>query len=155
MIEYPYEESMTRAEWSALAYLREKLGLETYECFSGGVPIRSECAIFDIGQSYTPDVNAFRCPYAHFRATLDLYNRDRVKLQALIMRARRMLPVDEDSDPDGLRDISNIMQLRLAVEAGNPSSIQPTEIEIGTDKSKIRTWGCTLTFDIVFLTPDV
>lgn len=152
MIPCSYEESLTRAEAVCFGYLCEKLGLDQSAAFIGVNPGRADCMVFDIGQSYTADLNAFRSPCAHFRAQMDLYSRDRTKLQQLIMRARRFFPVDEEHDPDGLRDRGNVLQFRLAVEAGNPSAIKTVDIDLGTDQKKLPTWTATVDFDVVFLT---
>lgn len=152
MIPCSYEESLTNAETVCFEYLREKLDIPASEAFIGVNPGRADCMVFDIGQSYTADLNAFRASCAHFRGQMDLYSRDRTKLQHLIMRARKFAPVNEEHDPDGLRERGNVLQLRLAVEAGNPSAIKTVDIELGTDQKKLPTWTATVDFDVVFLT---
>lgn len=147
-----YEDSLTNAEKICFDYLVEKLGLDPSAAFYGVNPGRADCMVFDIGASYTGDLNAFRAPCAHFRAQMDLYCRDRTMLQKLIMRTRRFAPVDENHDPDGLRERGNVLQLRLAADAGNPSAAKTVDIELGTDKKKRTTWTATVDFDVVFLT---
>lgn len=152
MISCSYEESLSLAEETCFAYLREKLGLDPSAAFIGVNPGRADCMVFDIGQSGTADLNAFRAPCAHFRAQMDLYSRDRALLQRLLMRTRRFAPVDERSDPDGLTGRGNVLQFRLAVEAGNPSAIRTVDLDIGTDQKRLTAWTATVTFDVVFLT---
>lgn len=152
MIPCSYEESLTNAETVCFEYLCEKLGVPASEAFIGVNPGRADCIVFDIGASYTADLNAFRAPCAHFRAQMDLYRRDRAMLQRLIMRTRLFAPVDEEHDPDGLRERGNVLQFRLAVEAGNPSAIKTVDIDLGTDQKKLPTWTATIDFDVVFLT---
>ena len=147
-----YEESLTLAEEVCAGYIAEKLGLPDHAFFLGVNPGNADCAVFDIGQSYTGDLNTFLSPCAHFRAQLDLYSRDRAELQRLIMRCRRFMPIDADHDPDGLLERGNVIQLRLSAEAANPSAIKTVELEISTDQKKLVAWTVTVTFDVVFLT---
>lgn len=147
-----YEESLTLAEEVCAGYIAEKLGLPDHAFFLGVNDGLAECAVFDIGQSYTGDLNTFQSPCAHFRAQLDLYSQTRAKLQKLIMRCRRFMPIDADHDPDGLLERGNVIQLRLSAEAANPSAIKTVEIELRTDKKKLTVWTVTVYFDVVFLT---
>lgn len=152
MKECSYEESLTLAEEVCAGYIAEKLGLPDHALFLGVNPGNADCAVFDIGQSYTGDLNTFQSPCAHFRAQLDLYSRDRAALQRLIMRCRRFMPIDADHDPDGLLERGNVIQLRLSAEAANPSAIKTVELEISTDQKKLAAWTVTVSFDVVFLT---
>ena len=152
MKECSYEESLTLAEEVCAGYIAEKLGLLDHAFFLGVNDGIAECAVFDIGQSYTGDLNTFQSPCAHFRAQLDLYSQNRAGLQKLIMRCRRFMPIDADHDPDGLLERGNVIQLRLSAEAANPSAIKTVEIELKTDKKKLTVWTVTVTFDVVFLT---
>lgn len=152
MKECSYEESLTLAEEVCAGYIAEKLGLPDHAFFLGVNPGNADCAVFDIGQSYTGDLNTFLSPCAHFRAQLDLYSRDRAALQRLIMRCRRFMPIDADHDPDGLLERGNVIQLRLSAEAANPSAIKTVEIELATDQKKLAAWTVTVSFDVVFLT---
>jgi hypothetical protein len=152
MKECSYEESLTLAEEICSGYIAEKLGFPNHAFFLGLNDGLAECAVFDIGQSYTGDLNTFQSPCAHFRAQLDLYSQDRAELQKLIMRCRRFMPIDADHDPDGLLERGNVIQLRLSAEAANPSAIKTVEIERKTDKKKLTVWTVTVSFDVVFLT---
>lgn len=152
MKECSYEESLTFAEEVSAGYIAEKLGIPDHAFFLGVNPGNADCAVFDIGQNYTGDLNTFLAPCAHFRAQLDLYSRDRAELQKLIMRCRRFMPIDAEHDPDGLLERGNVIQLRLSPEAANPSAIKTVELEISTDQKKIAAWTVTVTFDVVFLT---
>ena len=147
-----YEESMTNAERICFDFLAEKLGLQPSQAFLGVNPGRADCMVFDIGANYTADLNTFRAPCAHFRAQMDIYSRDRAMLQKLIMRTRSLAPIDENHDPDGLRERGNVLQLRIAVESNNPSAAKTVEIDLGTDKKKLTTWTASVDFDVVFLT---
>ena len=152
MKECSYEESLTLAEEVCAGYIAEKIGFPNHAFFLGVNDGIAECAVFDIGQSYTGDLNTFQSPCAHFRAQLDLYSRNRAELQRLIMRCRRFMPIDADHDPDGLLERGNVIQLRLSAEAANPSAIKTVEIELKTDKKKLPVWTVTVSFDVVFLT---
>ena len=152
MKECSYEESLTFAEEICAGYIAEKLGIPDHAFFLGVNPGNADCAVFDIGQNYTGDLNTFLAPCAHFRAQLDLYSRDRAELQKLIMRCRRFMPIDAEHDPDGLLERGNVIQLRLSPEAANPSAIKTVELEISTDQKKIAAGTVTVTFDVVFLT---
>ncbi|MBR2919912.1 MAG: hypothetical protein IKC27_00965 [Kiritimatiellae bacterium] len=152
MKECSYEESLILAEEVCAGYIAEKLGLLDHALFYGVNDGIADCAVFDIGQSYTGDLNTFQSPCAHFRAQLDLYSRNRAELQRLIMRCRRFMPIDANHDPDGLLERGNVIQLRLSAEAANPSAIKTVEIELKTDKKKLTVWTVTVTFDLVFLT---
>ena len=152
MKECSYEESLTLAEEVCAGYIAEKIGFPNHAFFLGVNDGIAECAVFDIGQSYTGDLNTFQSPCAHFRAQLELYSRNRAELQRLIMRCRRFMPIDADHDPDGLLERGNVIQLRLSAEAANPSAIKTVEIELKTDKKKHTVWTVTVTFDVVFLT---
>ena len=152
MKECSYEESLTFAEEICAGYIAEKLGIPDHAFFLGVNPGNADCAVFDIGQNYTGDLNTFHSPCAHFRAQLDLYSRDRAELQKLIMRCRRFMPIDAEHDPDGLLERGNVIQLRLSPEAANPSAIKTVELELSTDQKKLAAWTVTVTFDVVFLT---
>ena len=152
MKECSYEESLTLAEEVCAGYIAEKIGFPNHAFFLGVNDGIAECAVFDIGQSYTGDLNTFQSPCAHFRAQLELYSRNRAELQRLIMRCRRFMPIDADHDPDGLLERGNVIQLRLSAEAANPSAIKTVEIELKTDKKKLPVWTVTVSFDVVFLT---
>ena len=152
MKECSYEESLTLAEEVCAGYIAEKIGFPNHAFFLGVNDGIAECAVFDIGQSYTGDLNTFQSPCAHFRAQLELYSRNRAELQRLIMRCRRFMPIDADHDPDGLLERGNVIQLRLSAEAANPSAIKTVEIELKTDKKKLTVWTVTVSFDVVFLT---
>ena len=152
MKECSYEESLTFAEEVSAGYIAEKLGIPDHAFFLGVNPGNADCAVFDIGQNYTGDLNTFHSPCAHFRAQLDLYSRDRAELQKLIMRCRRFMPIDAEHDPDGLLERGNVIQLRLSPEAANPSAIKTVELELSTDQKKLAAWTVTVTFDVVFLT---
>ena len=152
MKECSYEESLTLAEEICAGYIAEKLGLPDHAFFLGVNDGIAECAVFDIGQSYTGDLNTFQSPCAHFRAQLGLYSQTRAELQRLIMRCRRFMPIDADHDPDGLLERGNVIQLRRSAEAANPSAIKTVELELKTDKKKLTVWTVTVTFDVVFLT---
>ena len=154
MTEVPYEQSLADAEAACFRALCTATGFTPgRNAYLGVNPGNPDCLVFDAGAAQSAALNAFSSPVAHFRAQADFYSRDRAALQRLVMRIRRLLPTNEESDPLSIRENSCVLQFRLALESGNPSALKTAEIQTARDATPIPTWTTSAVFDLVFLTP--
>ncbi len=148
---YDYENSMTVAEEACMIHLCGKLGYTAGQnAFFATNPGVADCIVFDIGQCSTGDLNTWRAGYAHMRAQMEIYDRNRKRLQQTIMRLMKEMPTCPAHGDDFLVDGSNVVQFRLAPNDGNPGGIKTTEIEQRTDKEAVPVYVCSVLFDVVF-----
>lgn len=147
-----YEESLEQAEASCFAVVCEVLGLRKNVDATIPTHILSlpDGAVFDIGFLQSPELAAFPSDVYHFRASLDLRNRSRAKLQRWIMRLLGTMHVGHNYMPScPLRSETNVTDFRIAPEQGCISAIELSTVPGG--EREIPTFSCTVLFDVVFL----
>lgn len=151
---YDFEESMTAAEEACFNHICGKLAMKprvnAYISINPGNP---DCIVFDIGGGYTGDLNTWPANYMHMRAKMDIYARSRQQVQRTIMRTVRAFPTLPQNNGDFLVEDSNVVQMRLAPDSGNPSEITTTAVETGNDKAPVPCFVATISFDVVFACP--
>lgn len=147
-----FDESLTQAETACFALVCEVLGLRpnvdaTIPTHRLSLP---DGAVFDIGSLQTAELAAFPSDVYHFRATLDIRNRDRAKLQRWIMRLLGAMHVGRNyMEGHPMRAETNVADFRIAPEQGCISKIELTTVPGG--EREIPTFTCTVMFDVVFL----
>jgi len=148
-----YEESMTQAEAACTALISELLELRIGQDMNIGVHNgAANGATFDIGGVLIGDTVTFNAQVHTFRASLDVYNRDRAQLQKWIMRLLHNLPINQDYRPASpLREDTNVMQLRVVPSSSSVGKIRPTTVEPKGSATAVPTWTCTIHFDVVFV----
>lgn len=150
-------ESLRQAEDACIAQVAAimdmKPGVDLFRALNPGL---QDCAIFDIGSPYWGNGNTFKPTKAWFRASMDLYSRDRYLLMARIMAIMAALPIHPDKTPGHpLLEETNLVTFRLAAEQSAVSEITTQEIETGKlgkdgKPEKAPTFACTMAFDVVF-----
>lgn len=147
-----FDESLTQAETVCFALVCEVLGLSpnvdaTIPTHRLSMP---DGAVFDIGILQTAELAAFPSDAYHFRATLELRNRDRAKLQRWIMRLLGTMHVGRNyMNGHPMRSETNVSDFRIAPDQGCVSAIETTTVRGG--EKDIATFSCTVAFDVVFL----
>ena len=149
-----FEASLGEAEDACFEALCRILDLRAgVNAFIGANDGRADCLVFDIGALQTGDQTTYRAVRFHFRGQADLYNRNRRKLQAQLMRIVAGLPVQRHGGTESfLRADTNVLQFRVVPETSAISAVKSAEIETATAGKKIPTFTATVTFDIVFRT---
>ena len=147
------ENSLTRAEDACARVLCDLLGLRPEVDFtvatSLGLP---DCAVFDIGRLDSGEVAAFPSNAWHFRASVDLYNRDRAALQRWIMLILDGMHIGRNwfaGHP--LREDSNVTNFQVAPEANAVSEIKTTAVSTSTNAKPVPTYTASVGFDVVFV----
>lgn len=150
MVECDFIDALTEAERACALRVGALFGgVETYRAANPGAP---DCNVFDIGRMATGATATFDARAYHWRASLELYRRDRTALQRDIMRILAALPVNADSRAeDELRETSNVIQLRVAPEDGAVSGIEARDVRHAKDEKPIPCWTATVQLDAVFL----
>lgn len=149
---YSYEGSLAQAEEACFNCIASVLELDIGKTatigISKGMP---EAAVFDIGHLAIGDTMAFPA-FAHcFRASLELYNRDRSALQGWIMRLLSTFPVNRWYNADAaVREDANVLHFRVAPETGAVSKITTTTVS-NSNSGEVPTWVATVLFDVVFI----
>ena len=147
-----YEKSLTEAENACLGLICDMLELRVG--FDGVVSHnngRPDCAVFNIGSLATPVLSAFPSPVMHFRARLDLFNRDRGLLQRWIMRLLREMPIGRNYLADHpLREDTIVSDFRIAPVQGNVSATSLTDVGSSTSPP-VPTFTAAVLFDVVFV----
>lgn len=149
---YDYEGSLEQAEAACFdkiaATLELTAGKTATVAISNGLP---DAAVFDIGSLGTGETSPFPASVLYFRASLDLFNRDRATLQRWIMRLVRAFPTnDRHHADDPAREDANVICFRIAAEAGAVSRIAPTTVQ-SSNSGEVPTWTCRVLMDVVFL----
>jgi len=144
MIACEYEESLTRAEIACRDHLAKSLPFSVYRDAN---PDNPDCGVFNVGYIYTGDHQLFAASAYHFRATLELFCRDRTELQRTIMRIMRRYPQNQDGELSGE---SNVLVFRIAPETNAVSAVNRTDIQTERDGKPILTYNATILFDVVF-----
>ena len=142
-------DALTVAELSCRECLARKLeGMKVYRFRNPGDP---DCAVFDIGYLQTGDLTVNDAQSYHFRAHLDLYNRDHDKLQRDIMRLLLTLPVNADiRTGDEVREESNVIVFRIAPETQAVGEIVQADVQPAKDGNPIMCYTAAVKFDVVF-----
>ena len=147
------ENALTEAENACARVLCDLLGLTPGVDFtvatSLGLP---DCAVFDIGRLDTGEVAAFPSNAWHFRASADLYNRDRAALQRWIMRILDAMHIGRNwfaSHP--LREDTNVANFQVAPEANAVSEIKTATVSTSTNAQPVPTYTASVAFDVVFI----
>lgn len=148
MKECDYQDAMTVAEKACQEHLAKFLDMKVWRDANPGNP---DCGVFNIGYLYTGEHTLFRANALHFRAQLDLFCRDRTKLQQFIMRILESFPINADTNAtDALRERSNVHVFRVAPETRAVGEVTRTDIQMEKDGQPIITFTCAITFDVVF-----
>ena len=148
-----YEGAMTQAETACANRIADLLELRIGKEMTVGISDgQANGAVFDIGRINLADMTTFNSPSHCFRATLELYNRDRAKLQNWIMRLVHSLPVNHAYNrDDALREDTNVAQLRVVPDSSSIGKIVPTEVVPKIGGNAVPTWKCEIVFDVVFI----
>ena len=149
-----FETAMEEAELACFEFLCDALGMKTEDrqAFvgvrgAGGV----DCMVFDIGHMQTGDVACFPAGLYHWRASLDLYDRNRSTLQRNIMRLLQELPIGHDwRKSHVVRRDSCVRQFRIAPETNAISDITTQKLEPRKGVPEIDVFAATVLFDVVF-----
>lgn len=149
---YDYEGSLEQAEAACFDKIAAALeltpGKTATVAISNGLP---DAAVFDIGSLGTGETSPFPASALYFRATIDLFNRDRATLQRWIMRLVRAFPVNRWYHADDpAREDANVVHFRIAAEAGAVSRIEPTTVQ-SSNSGEVPTWTCRVRMDVVFI----
>jgi len=147
------ENALTRAENACAGVLCDLLGLTPGVDFtvatSLGLP---DCAVFDIGRLDSGEVAAFPSNAWHFRASADLYNRDRAALQRWIMLILDGMHIGRNWFADHpLREDSNVANFQVTPEANAVSEIKTTTVSTSTNAQPVPTYTASVEFDVVFI----
>lgn len=150
-----YESSLSQAETACFMRVAAILGLKPGQdatiAISNGLP---DAAVFDIGTFGIGDTNTFPATAIHFRATLDLYNRDRATLQRWIMQLVRSFPVNGSYNADDdVLEVANVLHFRISPDGGAVSAITPTTVQ-SSNSGEVPTWTCKVQMDVVFSCDD-
>ena len=147
-----YEGSLEQAECACFDRIAAALdltpGKDATVAIPNGLP---DAAVFDIGSLGTGETSTFPASALYFRATLDLFNRDRSTVQRWIMRLVRDFPVNRwHHSDDPARADANVVHFRIAAEAGAVSRITPTTVQT-SNSGEVPTWTCRVLMDVVFI----
>ena len=148
-----YEEAMTQAETACAERLAQILDLKIADDFTIGISDgQANGAVFDIGKINLAEMTTFNSPTHCFRASLNLYHRDRAKLQKWIMRLIHTLPVNHAYHlDDPLREDTNVAQLRIVPDSSSIGKVTPTQVTPKNGGAPVPTWTCEIGFDVVFV----
>ena len=150
MKEFDYIDSLAVAEESCAQRLAEFLGKNVWRGLNPG---ETECGVFNIGRLQTGEHCCYNAEALHFRASLDLFNRDRTGILRDIMRLLAAFPVNADlRTDDPLREESNMMVFRVAPEARAIGEALPAEVAVKTNASPVWAYRATAAIDVVFRT---
>jgi len=144
MIPCDFEDAMTKAEIACVNDLANKLPFKVYRDAN---PDNPDCAVFNIGYMYTGAHQLFHASAYHWRATLELFCRDRTRLQRTIMGLIAAYPQTQEGT---LAEKSNVRVFRIAPETQPDSAVRRTDIQTERDGKPILTFNATLNFDVVF-----
>ena len=146
------EDALADTEEQCLKRIAEALGVRVgVDAFCGLQPGKSDCAVFDIGYLYTGDQMGFPANNFHFRAKLELYNRNRRQIQRWIMRLVLAFPVTPwQGRCDDLRGNGPAMILRLAPENGAVGEVSTITVKQSEKDPGRETFYCAANFDVVF-----
>lgn len=150
MKEFDYIDSLTVAEEACAKRLADFLGKTVWR---GVNPGETDCGVFNIGWLQTGEHCCYNAEALHFRASLDLFNRDRTGILRDIMRLLAAFPVNADlRTDDSLREESNVMVFRVAPEARAIGEALPAEVAVKTNASPVWAYRATAAIDVVFRT---
>ena len=150
MKEFDYIDSLAVAEEACAQRLAEFLGKNVWRGLNPG---ETECGVFNIGRLQTGEHCCYNAEALHFRASLDLFNRDRTGILRDIMRLLAAFPVNADlRTDDPLREESNMMVFRVAPEARAIGEALPAEVAVKTNASPVWAYRATAAIDVVFRT---
>ncbi len=148
MLECDYIDSLTYAEKACATRLADFLGVKVWRDAN---PCESDCAVFNIGYLRTGELCTFNTEAFHFRASLDLFNRDRTLLQRQIMRLLGAFPINADlRTDDPLREGSNVLVFRVAPESNSVGIISRFDLKSDTNAAPLMTYTACVQFDVVF-----
>lgn len=149
-----YESALTEAEMLCHLAICDALALtDGVDAFISLNPGRTDCAVFDIGNLQTGEQMGFPATSFHFRGQLELYSRDRRRLQVWLMRLIAAFPMSRwQGVDDRLARETCVDVLRIAPESNAVSAISTAPISVGTNEKPIECWTATVQFDIVFST---
>lgn len=147
------ENALTQAEDACARVLCELLGLRPGVTFtvatSTGLP---DCAVFDIGRLASGEVAAFPSNAWHFRASVDLYNRNRAELQRWIMLILDGMHIGRNWFAEhSLREDTNVANFQVAAEDNGVSEITTTAVSASTNAQPVPTYTASVAFDVVFI----
>ena len=150
MREFDYIDSLTVVEEACAKRLADFLGKTVWR---GVNPGETDCGVFNIGWLQTGEHCCYNAEALHFRASLDLFNRDRTGILRDIMRLLAAFPVNADlRTDDSLREESNVMVFRVAPEARAIGEALPAEVAVKTNASPVWAYRATAAIDVVFRT---
>lgn len=146
------EDALADAENQCLRKLGETLALRPGDgIFCALQPGRTDCAVFDVGYLYTGDQAGYPANVFHFRAKLDLYSRDRAKLQRWLMRLFLTFPVGpSNSRSNEMMGEGPVINFRLAPESTGVGEISTIAVKQSADDPGRETFYCVAKFDVVF-----
>lgn len=147
-----WEKALIEAEKDCHAVICQVLGLTSgLDCFISLNAGKVECAVWDIGYPETGETMGFPATTYHFRGQLDLYSRDREKIQRWIMRLLYAFPMrTTQSTRFDLPDGSCVEGLRLAPITKCITEITTTELKQAKDQKGVEAFTATAYFDILF-----
>jgi len=147
-----FEKSLIEAENICLDCICKVLGLRSgidgFISVNGG---KTDCVVWDIGYLYTGDQMGFVADKFHFRGQLDLFSRDRRRVQVWLMLLAQAFPntkcqgVTDDLDRETCVDC-----LRIAPEQRAIDEITTTELKQKGDEKGVAAFTTSVSFDIVF-----
>lgn len=143
-------DALTNAEKACRLAIVRAFGYEV-NVYRFANPGETDCAVFDIGYSYTGDLNVCRAESLHWRGTLELFNREHDALQRMVMRLIDAFPVNDTLHADDdAREESNVLLLRIAPESNAVGSIGVEEVSPKNGGAPVQTYTCKVAFDVVF-----
>jgi len=149
MRECDFEDSLTFAEKACAGCVAQLFDrVKTYRATNPGDP---DCNVFDIGHLDIGDNTTFGSAAYCFRASLDLYRRDRTALQRDIMRILAALPIGADSNAEAdIRQTSNVLAFRVAPQANAIGDVSATDVSADKDANSVPCWTAQVALDVVF-----
>ena len=148
-----YDDAMTQAETACAERIAQILDLKIADDFTIGISDgQANGAVFDIGKINLAEMTTFNSPTHCFRASLNLFHRDRATLQRWIMRLIHALPVNHAYHwDDPLREDTNVAQLRIVPDSSSIGKVVPTQVTPKIGGAPVPTWTCEIGFDVVFV----
>lgn len=146
------EDALIEAEKICHAKVCEILGLQSgVDCFISTNPGKTDCAIFDIGFLWTGDQAGWPSQVYHFRAKLDLYSRNRAKVQRWLMRLLLAMPISPwQGQSNELDQTTTVRTFRIAPESNGVGEITTTELKEAANVNGVEVFTAGVNFDIIF-----
>ena len=145
-----FEDALSEAETACAEHIYQTTGMTV--CVATNDRGLTDCAVFDIGRLDSGEVAAFPSNAWHFRASVDLYNRDRAALQRWIMLILEGMHIGRNwFSGHHLREDSNVTNFQVAPEANAVSEIKTTNVSTSTNAQPVPTYTASVEFDVVFI----